>query len=133
MRLIASGNNDAYNWMWAFWSFTHLIDDLVDCDKNVTTEIASDSLCEFVECLTQNKFFLENKAFIFPLIISACSRWIVGDALDGSNDSEDKIRAEVIRCGDIDVFLGISYLIGGFTHMKNCATQCSLFDNNRKA
>jgi hypothetical protein len=131
MQFISLGNQDAFRWMWSFWSFTHLIDDSVDKDKKITSEQASESLAEFIEALVQNKFFKQHKAYLYPLIISACSRWFVGDILDGETQ-EDRIRSEVVRCGDIDVFLGVAFCLGGFGHMQKCAMNCRSYDINRK-
>ena len=132
MRLIANGNSDAFQWMWSFWSFTHLIDDCVDKDVNVTSSQASNSLAEFVTSLSQNPFFLLNKNYLYPLIISACSRWEIGDDLENGT-IEDKVRSQVVRCGDIDIYLGVAFILGGYNHMQECAKKCRSYDlNNMK-
>ena len=132
MRLIANGNSDAFQWMWSFWSFTHLIDDCVDKDVKVTSSQASNSLAEFVTSLSQNPFFLLNRSYLYPLIISACSRWEIGDDLENGT-MEDKVRSQVVRCGDIDIYLGVAFILGGYNHMQECAKKCRSYDlNNMK-
>lgn len=132
MRLIARGNADAFDWMWSFWSFTHLIDDCVDRDVKVSSAQASNSLAEFVTILSQNPFFLQNKNYLYPLIISACSRWEIGDDLENGT-IEDKVRSQVVRCGDIDIYLGVAFILGGYSHMQDCAKKCRSYDlNNMK-
>ena len=76
MAKIANGNENAFRFMWNFWNFMHLYDDLVDKEGHVTTEDAAKAVCAFVTDLTFNPFYLENKAFLHPLIVQGCNRWI---------------------------------------------------------
>ena len=129
MEEIANGDSDAFDWMKSFWSFTHFIDDCVDKDRIATSDEASLALADFVDSLVCNKFFLKNKSFLYPLIISACCRWRVGDSLE-KGDHDDQIRSQVVRCGDIDIYLGVAFLVGGFSHMAKCADKCRTYDIN---
>ena len=128
MMEIANGNQAAFDWMWSFWCFTHLFDDLVDKDKNVKTKDAASTLAYFVSSLSVNPFYLQNAHSLYPLIISACNRWIDGDKLKASEIERDRIHSEVVRCGDVDIYLHIAFLTGGWEHMRKCSENARLYD-----
>ena len=112
--LIAAGNADARQLMWAVWNFEHLYDDLVDRDRSVAVEDASRVLVEFVRNISFNPFWQEHSWLLFPLLVSAANRWC-----DGETWADEK-EAAIIRCGDVDFFLQVAYCIGGWEHMRAC-------------
>lgn len=128
MLMIAKGNAAAYQWMWDFWCFTHAIDDLVDKDTPSEPDRFSKALAGFVTALSVNPFYQANVYQLYPLIISACNRWIDGDRLKHSDNERDKIYSEVVRCGDVDLYIYIAFLIGGWDHMRMCSEKSRLYD-----
>ena len=116
---IANGNQDALRWMWSLWCFTHLYDDLVDKDKKVTADEASSELCRFIEQMTLNKFYRDNASGLLALLVSALNRWQMGDEMAKSSDSKQIIMARAVRCGDVDLYLHVAYLTGGWEHMRS--------------
>jgi len=130
MTLIANGDMAAFNWMWDFWCFTHAIDDVIDKDKPVNSSQMAEALARFVSCLSINPFFLHNSYSLHPLIISACNRWVDGDKLKSSANERDRIHSEVVRCGDIEIYLHAAYLIGGWEHMRKCSNVARLYDKS---
>lgn len=133
MHEVANGNQAAFEWMWDFWCFTHVIDDLVDADKKLTTAEAAMALAQFVTALSLNPFYIQNVASLYPLIISACNRWIDGDAMDKSGDQRSRIHSEVVRCGDLELFLHIAFLTGGWDHMRKMSGRVRRYDRNMEA
>jgi hypothetical protein len=129
---LANGDDAAFQWMWDFWCFTHMIDDLVDQDKDVTGPEAAKALARFVTALSMNPFYLQNAQSLYPLIISACIRWVDGDILDKSSDHRQRIHSEVVRCGDIDLFLHVALLTGGWDHMKRWSIEMRRYDKNKE-
>lgn len=127
MARIANGDAHAFEWMWAFWNFEHVLDDLVDKDKSLTSSDVAGSLVSFVIAMTANPFYTRNSATLLPLIISACNRWVDGDDL-ATKDDASKIRAEVVRCGDIDIYLHVAYLTGGWEHMRAVSPLARQYD-----
>ena len=115
---IAAGNMSAFNFMWTFWNFTHLYDDLVDNDKPVSVEQAARGIGQLMEQLSFNPFYTSNMRAIFPHIMSTLNRWCDGEDWE-QNGTADQIKAaSVVKCGDIDLYLNIAYLIGGWEHMR---------------
>jgi hypothetical protein len=117
---VAHGDPHAFQWMWAFWNFEHVIDDLVDGDKSPTIADVSKSLANFVTALSLNPFYLRHSATLFPLILSACNRWIDGD----------EIKSPAVRCGEIDIFLHVAYLTGGWDHMRAVSPIVRQYDSD---
>ncbi len=130
MAEVANGDLSAFQWMWDFWCFTHVIDDLVDKDKPVTGEEAARALAKFVTALSVNPFYVRNVHSLYPLIISACNRWVDGDLLDAADNLRSKTHSEVVRCGDVDVFLHVAYLTGGWDHMRKLSMRVRMYDQN---
>jgi len=128
MMLIANGDAAAFQWMWDFWNFTHAIDDLVDKDVATECNKFAEALAKFVTALSINTFYQRNVFHLYPLIISACNRWIDGDKLKTSDNERDRIHSEVVRCGDVDLYLYIAYLTGGWEHMRICSEKARLYD-----
>lgn len=127
---VAKGDAAAFQWMWDFWCFTHVIDDLVDKDKPVSGEEAAKALAQFVTALSLNHFYVRNVMSLYPLIVSACNRWVDGDLLDKSEKTKDRIHSEVVRCGDVDIFLHVAFLVGGWDHMRNISMKVRMYDKN---
>ena len=119
ITLCANGNALAYDFAWRFWCFTHCIDDLLDGDKKASPEIIVKSFIGFIDILTNNQFYQTHKIGLYPLMAQACARWLDGDALSKSESEEDRIRGEVVRCGDIEIYLHIAYLTGGWDYMRS--------------
>lgn len=116
--LIAAGNSEARQLMWAVWDFEHLYDDLVDGDRPVSTEDAAKVLIAFVKELSFNSFWREHAQDLFPLLVSAANRWCDGDEWALSEDPTKQAQAPVVRCGDVDFFLQVAYCVGGWEHMR---------------
>lgn len=130
MAEIANGDASAFQWMWDFWCFTHVIDDLVDKDKSVSGEQVAQALVNFVGAMALNPFFLKHACFLHPLIVSCCNRWVDGDLLSKSDNERDRVRSEAVRCGDVDIFLHVAFLTGGWEHMRNMSAKARRYDRN---
>lgn len=115
---IANGNEDALRFMWVFWNFTHLYDDLVDNDREVTVEQAAKwSTLFFIE-LSRNAFYLKHVDSLLPFIIQVCNRWCDGEDWEKNGTPQQVRLASVVKCGDIDLFFHVAYLVGGWDHMR---------------
>ena len=114
IRRITEKNPDAFQFCKAMWNFEHVYDDLVDGEK-VSTEDAAKALNDFIIALTCNQFFLSNAASLVTMLVSCINRWVDGDEWDARGEKE---ASRFIRCGEIDLFLHVAYLIGGWDHMR---------------
>lgn len=115
----ANGDDYAFNFMWDFWCFTHMFDDLVDQDRPVGGEAAGRLLIKFIAQLTFNPFYQKHRDPLFALMVQAVNRWIDGDEWEQSGDPAKIAAAPVIRCSDIEVFAHCAFLTGGWDHMRS--------------
>jgi hypothetical protein len=109
---VAIGDANVFEFCWVIWNFEHVYDDLVDGDVEVVQEDAAKALADLFRVLTFNPFYQAYKAQLFALMISAVERWVEADRMD------DKAEASVVRCGDLDLFMQVAYLHGGWDHMR---------------
>lgn len=128
MREIARGDESAFDFMWSFWCFQHVLDDLVDKDSQVQGADVARELCSFVITLSTNTFYLTHKSSLLPLLVLACDRWVQGDALAKSPDPKVRLASRVVACGDIDLFSMVAFLVGGWDHMQAMAPQIRRYD-----
>lgn len=115
---MANGDEDAFRFMWTFWSFTHLYDDLVDRDRPVTAEQAAGEFVSLLTTLLYNPFFVQHKDTLFPMIVSMFNRWVDGDLWEQSDQLFDQVASSVIRCGDVDLYHIVAFLTGGWDNMR---------------
>lgn len=119
IALCANGNLAAYNLGWSFWCFSHCIDDLIDGDKAPSMEVVAKCFVQFIDTLTNNEFYQTHKQSLYPIVVHAFNRWLDGETLARSDDAKDHIRSEVLRCGDLEFYLHIAYLSGGWDYMRS--------------
>lgn len=117
---IANGNQEALRFMWTMWNWSHVVDDLVDRDKEVGVENAAKWFIKIAEELTFNQFYLQNSASLFPAIMQMFNRWCDGEIWEKSSDPVQKAASHVIKCGDIELYLTVAYLVGGWDHVRSC-------------
>lgn len=118
MELAANGDAMAYDFLWRFWCFMHCFDDLLDRDKPVGKEVAVRELMHFFTMVSYNPFFLRHKDQLFALITQVCTRGLDGDEWEKSEDRIKRIASHVVRSGDIDLYMHVAYLTGGWDHMR---------------
>jgi hypothetical protein len=130
---VANGDAAAYAFLWRFWCFTHLYDDLVDRDKPVNGEIAARELMGFIHSLSFNPFYLKYRDQLFSLIVQALTRWLDGDEWEKSDDEFKRVASRVVRCGDIDLYMHAAYLTGGWDRMRTLKELRSYDDNDEES
>lgn len=116
---VANGNPMAFEFVWRFWCFSQCFDDLIDRDKPVSPEVAMRELVLFVETISSNPFYLEHKGALLGLMIQAATRAMDGDEWGKSEDRMKRLASHVVRCGDIDLFMHVAYLTGGWDYMRS--------------
>ena len=117
---IANGNQAAFDFMWTMWNWSHVIDDLVDRDKPVGVENAARWFINMLHELTFSQFYANNSAYLFALVMSMFNRWCDGEEWELSDNPIKQTASHVIKCGDIELYLGVAYLIGGWKHVRDC-------------
>lgn len=129
LKTIANGDESAFAFMWSMWNWSHVIDDLVDRDKVPTVEDAAGNFIKIAHALSFNEFYMRFKTFLFPLVVSMFNRWCDGEEWEKSDDKYRQAASHVIKCGDLDLYLTVAYLTGGWEHMRACK-DCRAYDLN---
>ena len=117
---LANGNEDAFRFMWTMWNWSHVIDDLVDQDKQAGVENAAKYFVLILKEATFNPFYQANAAYLFGLVASMFNRWCDGEEFEHSDDKVKQAQSSVIKCGDLDLYLGVAFLTGGWDHVRRC-------------
>lgn len=120
LKVLANGNEDAFRFMWTMWNWSHVIDDLVDRDKFVDVENAAKYFVLMAQELSFNRFYQANSGYLFGLVVSMFNRWCDGELFECSNDPLKKSQSHVVKCGDLDLYLGVAHLTGGWDHVRVC-------------
>lgn len=115
----SNGNAEAYDFLWDFWCFAHCYDDLLDKEKPVPYEMGVRTFVKFFHMISYNSFYEKHKDQLYSHIISVCNRWLDGDEWEKSDNKMERIVSHVVRCGDVDLYLHVAYLTGGWDHMRH--------------
>ena len=117
MTRMANGNENALRLVWTLWCFFHCYDDFIDKDKPVDKDAALRALAALLTELSYNPFWLQHSATLHAFLIQVINRWIAGDIAE----EQGSPLAPAIRCGDIDLYMHIAFLCGGYDHMLSVA------------
>lgn len=120
LLILANGNSDAFRFMWTMWNWSHVIDDLVDQDKHVGVENAAKYFIAILQEVSFNRFYQANAGYLFGLISSMFNRWCDGEEFEHSEDRLKQAQSHVIKCGDLDLYLGVAHLTGGWDLARRC-------------
>ena len=120
LQVLSNGNADAFRFMWTMWNWSHVIDDLVDRDKEAGVENAAKYFILITQELSFNKFYKDNAGYLFGLIASMFNRWCDGEEFEKSDDRLKQAQSHVIKCGDLELYLGVAHLTGGWDHVRKC-------------
>lgn len=126
----SNGDPDAYDFLWRFWCFLHCYDDLLDRDKPVHLDMGVREFMNFFTMISYNKFYQKHKDQLYALIIQVCNRCLDGDEWENSKDQMKRICSHVVRCGDIDLYMHVAFLTGGWDHMRNLK-DLRTYDSNK--
>lgn len=118
LTAMANGNPQAFQFMWQFWCFSHMFDDLVDRDKPVDNERAGREMVLLLAQISFNPFYLEYKEQLFAHVVQGFNNWIDGDAWRNSGDPKKMAAADVISCGDLNLYTHVAFITGGWDAMR---------------
>lgn len=95
------------------YRFFHLIDDLVDRDKEVPAADVACILLALFDQLSNNPFWLLHKNDLMPVVFSSAMAWAASERLRKSENVQDRLAAEVLKSQYQDIFFRIAFLDGG--------------------
>jgi hypothetical protein len=131
----AKGNPNAEEFLRCWFRRCHFVDDLHDWhrDDSLSAERAiglhpdprkrlADMEAEWLFCLAQNPFWLEHKATLVPLMLTAASAW------EDSNRMPPGTVRDVLKAQWHEVVWATAMICGGWPHMRAVAARNRDFD-----
>ncbi len=128
LLLIANGDQNAFQFMWRFWNFSHVLDDLIDRDKRPSQSQVFRETLGFVEMISFNPFYQTYKGMLFPMIVSCCMRCVVADSLLEKGSYTERQMVPAIKGGDVDLYSFIAYLTGGWDYWEKIDSEIRKYD-----
>lgn len=119
-RALAAGNHYAEGWLWAFWNFSQVFDDLIDGDRAVTQAQAARALADWWTACSLNPWFLAHAGQLWLPVTQSIERWLTADEWARGRNSQRKADAHVLRHGDLEVCLAVAFITGGWEHALKC-------------
>lgn len=126
-KLITKGNEHASNFIGAFVLFCHLLDDIVDKDKEVSDQRLVREILVFLESLVCNPWVRDNSCLLWPLIVTSSNAWLDSNRLRKGRAGE-QIQADVLKGMYHEVVWFTAYLCGGQQHMQEMTTRFREYD-----
>ena len=121
MLEVMAGNADAARMMCSIGEWSHIYDDLIDKDKEVTDDKIHWVMWELLVSLQLNPFYTAHSAYLTPLIMSGILNWIAANEIEKVGCLEELRIAHSIRYSICDVGMVAMLLAGGLDHAKRYA------------
>lgn len=101
-------------------------DDLVDNGKAKEKEIELSYMHALIG-LEGNKFYVENRHMIIPILITSINGWLDSNTMVKTTSKENHIKAYVLRNLGLELVPLFAFLIGGYEHMRNVSMEMREF------
>ncbi len=115
---ITCGNQAAFDFCNSFFRWVHMLDDLVDRDKEVPAGAVSFLSYSLFHTLACNEFFQQHKASLLPVMLISSQAWADSESWKKRTDVLHRITSQVLKSAYQEVFLMVAALCGGIAHMQ---------------
>jgi len=120
------GNRDAIHFMTVVSAWTHLYDDLIDKDKEVSDDFIHKVMWDIMVGLPLNRFYVENAALLAPITATGILNWRGANDMEASGSKEELYIAHATRYSINDLALMVMTLLGGPEHAARYARDARL-------
>lgn len=125
-------NAEAMRFGKTFVAFCHVLDDVIDRDKNLTDEnLISTTLSMMLE-LTLNPFFVQNRMLLLPLIVQSFNAWLDANTFEKSEDVKVRRSADTLKGFYHEVVFHLAYLTGGWNRLRIVTRKYREYDYDNK-
>ncbi len=128
LREALGGNEDAYRFCTTFVSHCHVLDDIIDGDKEITDEELIKSEVQMMMALVANPFFAENKTYLMPLIIQSFNAWLDSNNWESSKDEKLQRASDVLKGYYHEVVYGAIFLCSGYEALRKVTKKNREYD-----
>lgn len=115
-REISAGNDLAYEFCRCAFEFFHLIDDLIDRDKDLQPNDIVLALLKFIDVIGGNEFYQTHRADLFASINAAAMAFAASLRMASDPDIQHRVAAEVLKSQYQDLFFRVAFWVGGSRH-----------------
>lgn len=115
----ASGNPQALSYLASIMEAAEVWDDLIDHDNPLSAETINSTMFSLMIGLPGNDFFLANRSYLLPVMLTAINAWMDATELERSPDRRLRQSAWWLKQMGVELYGAVAYLTGGFQHMRN--------------
>jgi hypothetical protein len=123
-KTITKGNEYASSFLGAWVAYCHLLDDIVDKDKEVTDQRLVREMLVFLEAIICNPWARDNMVLLWPLIVTSANAWLDANRIAAKNPQE----ADVLKGMYHEVVWFTAFLCGGQEHMQDITSRFREYD-----
>jgi hypothetical protein len=131
-KLITKGNDLAASFLGSFVTFCHLMDDIVDKDKEITDQRLVREMLLFLESLVCNPWVRDNIFLLWPLIVAGANAWLDANRWQDSVDGQQRRASDVLKGMYHEVVWFTAFLCGGQQHMQEITRRFREYDFDHK-
>lgn len=127
----ANGNEQAAMFLVAYVRYCHLLDDIVDKDKEVTDERLVKESLDLLGHFGCNPWVMANFTRLWPLVVSAGNGWLDANRMVKSADARVRLSSDTVKGLYHELVYVTAYICGGHEHMREISKQRE-YDYNQK-
>lgn len=125
---VSKNTQDAADFLMAFQSKAHLLDDVIDCDVERTEDEHANVELNWMFVLARNPFFQTHAEKILPVLALGMNAWQDSNVLRKSVRKRDRIMADVVKGVYHEVLWLVALICGGYEHMRAMSTKYRSYD-----
>lgn len=125
---LCRGNRDAMRFVELFVGHCHLVDDLVDRDKNTTDAQIVASWAAWNYELAFNAFFITHRLALCALMTQAFNAWVDSNQWRTRENVNECLAADVLKGWYHEVIYHVAFLCGGWGHLRGVTSKLRAYD-----
>lgn len=128
----SNGSKEAAMCASAIFSYIDWLDNIIDKDVPISYEASAKTSLNFFMMLSYNKFWIENRIHLAPILAAAYNAWMDSEKLKNHSDYRVRISADVLKGYFMEVFYQIGFITGGYDLMRQLSEKWRGFDFDAK-
>jgi hypothetical protein len=121
------GNEDAIQFIYAFFDAVELWDDLIDKDVAIDDAHINQAFGNLMFSLPANDFFIAHRSYFLPLIMMGINGFHDANELCKSDKPHLRNLAFHIRNLGIELIIATTFIIGGYEYMRKVSPEIREF------
>ena len=118
-----NGNEQAALFLVAYVRYCHLLDDIIDQDKELTDERLVKESLDFIGHFGCNPWVMGNFSRLFPLVVSGFNAWLDANKMEKSDVEQVRLSSDTVKGIYHEMVYVVAYICGGHEHMRTVSKQ----------